>query len=51
MKVVSYYNVVPVVNKSQEKFDILTKFIKGVNAQVMKEYYTKVLICKSVTLE
>jgi hypothetical protein len=32
MKVVSYYNVVPVVNKSQEKFDILTKFIKGVNA-------------------
>tara|TARA_B110000503_G_scaffold69653_1_gene108552 strand:- start:773 stop:1720 length:948 start_codon:yes stop_codon:yes gene_type:complete len=32
MKVVSYYNVVPVVNKSQEKFDILTKFIQGVNA-------------------
>tara|TARA_B100000780_G_scaffold41554_1_gene25821 strand:- start:4243 stop:5184 length:942 start_codon:yes stop_codon:yes gene_type:complete len=32
MKVVSYYNVVPMVNKSQEKFDILTKFIKGVNA-------------------
>ena len=32
MKVVSYYNVVPVVNKSQEKFDILTKFINGVNA-------------------
>ena len=32
MKVVSYYNVVPIVNKSQEKFDILTKFIKGVNA-------------------
>ena len=32
MKVVSYYNVVPTVNKSQEKFDILTKFIKGVNA-------------------
>ena len=32
MKVVSYYNVVPSVNKSQEKFDILTKFVKGVNA-------------------
>jgi hypothetical protein len=32
MKVVSYYNVVPEVNKSQEKFDILTKFIQGVNA-------------------
>jgi len=32
MKVVSYYNVVPDKNKSQEKFDILTKFIKGVNA-------------------
>ena len=32
MKVVSYYNVVPRVNKSQEKFDILTKFVKGVNA-------------------
>ena len=32
MKVVSYYNVVPSKNKSQEKFDILTKFIKGVNA-------------------
>src|SRR6056297_1273218 len=32
MKVVSYYNVVPSINKSQEKFDILTKFIKGVNA-------------------
>lgn len=31
MKVVSYYNVVPSVNKSQEKFDILTKFITGVN--------------------
>lgn len=31
MKVVSYYNVVPAVNKSQEKFDILTKFIDGVN--------------------
>jgi len=32
MKVVSYYNVVPSYNKSQEKFDILTKFIQGVNA-------------------
>jgi hypothetical protein len=32
MKVVSYYNVVPKKNKSQEKFDILTKFIQGVNA-------------------
>ena len=32
MKVVSYYNVVPGKNKSQEKFDILTKFINGVNA-------------------
>jgi len=32
MKVVSYYNVVPSKNKSQEKFDILTKFIQGVNA-------------------
>ena len=32
MKIVSYYNVVPSKNKSQEKFDILTKFIKGVNA-------------------
>jgi len=32
MRVVSYYNVVPAVNKSQEKFDILTKFVKGVNA-------------------
>ena len=31
MRVVSYYNVVPKVNKSQEKFDILTKFITGVN--------------------
>ena len=31
MKVVSYYNVVPSINKSQEKFDILTKFVKGVN--------------------
>jgi len=32
MKVVSYYSVVPKLNKSQEKFDILTKFIQGVNA-------------------
>lgn len=32
MKVVSYYDVVPSKNKSQEKFDILTKFVKGVNA-------------------
>lgn len=32
MKIVSYYNVVPSKNKSQEKFDILTKFIQGVNA-------------------
>lgn len=32
MKVVSYYNVVPAKNKSQEKFDILTKFVQGVNA-------------------
>ncbi len=32
MKVVSYYNVVPTLNKSQEKFNILTKFIQGVNA-------------------
>lgn len=32
MKVVSYYNVVPSKNQSQEKFDILTKFIQGVNA-------------------
>lgn len=32
MKVVSYYNVVPAINKSQEKFDILTKFVQGVNA-------------------
>jgi hypothetical protein len=32
MKVVSYYNVVPKKNKSQEKFDILTKFVQGVNA-------------------
>jgi|TARA_B110000908_G_scaffold30923_1_gene36736 hypothetical protein len=32
MKVVSYFNVVPSKNKSQEKHDILTKFIEGVNA-------------------
>jgi|TARA_B110000503_G_scaffold92600_1_gene139638 hypothetical protein len=32
MKVVSYYSVIPVVNKSQEKHNILTKFIQGVNA-------------------
>jgi len=32
MKVVSYFNVVPALNKSQEKFDILTKFVQGVNA-------------------
>lgn len=32
MKIVSYYNVVPGKNKSQEKFDILTKFVQGVNA-------------------
>lgn len=32
MKVVSYYNVVPGKNRSQEKYDILTKFIQGVNA-------------------
>ena len=32
MKVVSYYNVVPRKNKSQEKFNILTKFVQGVNA-------------------
>ena len=32
MKVVSYYSVVPSKNKSQEKYDILTKFIQGVNA-------------------
>jgi hypothetical protein len=32
MRVVSYYNVVPAVNKSQEKFDILTKFVQGVKA-------------------
>lgn len=34
MKIVSYYNVVPTKNKSQEKFDILTKFIQGVNKTV-----------------
>lgn len=32
MKVVSYSSVVPLKNKSQEKSDILIKFIKGVNA-------------------
>lgn len=32
MKIVSYYNVVPSKNQSQEKFDILTKFVQGVNA-------------------
>lgn len=32
MRVVSYYNVVPSLNKSQEKFDLLIKFVKGVNA-------------------
>jgi hypothetical protein len=32
MRVVSYINVVPLKNKSQEKSDLLTKFIKGVNA-------------------
>jgi len=32
MKVVSYYSVVPTKNKSQEKYDILTKFVQGVNA-------------------
>ena len=32
MKVVSYFNVVPSKNKSQEKHDILTEFIEGVNA-------------------
>ena len=32
MKVVSYFNVVPTKNKSQEKHDILTKFIVGVSA-------------------
>ena len=32
MKVISYLNVVPAKNKSQEKIDILKKFILGVNA-------------------
>lgn len=32
MKVVSYYDVVPPKNRHQEKLDILTKFVKGVNA-------------------
>ena len=32
MKIVSYYNVVPTKNKSQEKYDILTNFIDGVHA-------------------
>lgn len=32
MKVVSYYNVIPVKNKSEEKFNILKKFTQGVNA-------------------
>lgn len=32
MKVVSYYAGVPSKNRSQEKFDILIKFIQGVNA-------------------
>lgn len=32
MKVVSYYDVVPSKNKSQEKFNILIKFAQGVNA-------------------
>jgi hypothetical protein len=32
MKVVSYCNVVPAKNQSQEKIDILTKFIQGVIA-------------------
>ena len=32
MKVVSYYNVIPVKNKSEEKFNILKKFIQGINA-------------------
>ena len=31
MKVISYLNVVPAKNKSQEKIDILKKFILGVN--------------------
>lgn len=32
MKVISYYNVIPAKNTSQEKLNILTKFIQGVNA-------------------
>ncbi len=32
MQVISYYNVVPTKNKSQEKYDILTNFVQGVNA-------------------
>ena len=32
MKVVSYYNVIPAKNKSEEKFNILRKFTQGVNA-------------------
>jgi len=32
MKVVSYYNVIPAKNKSEEKFNILKKFTQGVNA-------------------
>ena len=31
MRIVSYLNVVPAKNKSQEKIDILKKFIIGVN--------------------
>lgn len=31
MKVISYFNVVPRINKSQEKFDILAKFPTGVH--------------------
>jgi len=32
MKVVSYYNVVPAKNKTKEKYELLIKFIQGVNA-------------------
>lgn len=32
MKVVSYYNVIPSKNKSEEKFNILRKFVQGVNS-------------------
>lgn len=32
MKIVSYYNVVPAKNKSQEKYDILTNFVQGVQS-------------------